>query len=310
LQFCKLGFFVLAAIPLLKRIKIASVSVPDVADAAALYKQWLGYKTIESGKIGKDLATLWGAPDMLGRNFATLQPASKTDVYIRLVEIDRVGTYRAMTTWGWNAVEIVCEDPEKLHLKLAKSPFMIVGKPRWLKGFPTICATQVRGPGNEILYLTADLGNPGTGLLPKPEATVGRPFIMVLATGNITATQKWYCNTFKMTKRPINGNPVDIIQEAQGLPPSHEFPLTIASLADHGNLLEFDGYPALTGPRPRNHGQLPPGVAMTSFGVKTLDALKLKTLSTPVVLKHAGYEGKRAACAVGPAGEIIELIEE
>ena len=298
------------AAPLLKRIKIATVSVPNVEEASAVYKQWLGYKTIEKGKVSKELATLWGAPDMQGRAFATLQPASKTDVYIRLVEIDRVGNYRAMTTWGWNSVEIVCEDPEKLHLKFAKSPFMIVGKPRRLKGFPTICATQVRGPGNEILYLTADLGNPGTGLLPKPQATVGRPFIMVLATGNITATQKWYCDTFKMARRPINGNPVDIIQEAQGLPPSHEFPLTIASLADQGNLIEFDGYPALTGPRQRQHGQLPPGVASTSFGVKRLDAFKFKTLSAPIALTNVGYEGKRAVCTIGPAGEIIELIEE
>lgn len=298
------------ATPLLKRIKIATVSVPDLDQAKDIYKQWLGYKAVEAGKISAEVATLWGAPAMAGRRFATLQPASKADVYIRLVEIERVGNYRAMTTWGWNSVEIVCEDPEKLHAKLGKSPFMIVGKPRRLKGYPTICATQVRGPGNEILYLTADLGNPGTGLLPKPGATVGRPFIMVLATGDAEGTRNWYCDTFKMKRNPINGNPVDIIQDAQALPPTHEFPLTIASLADHGNLIEIDGYPALTGPRMRNHGQLPPGVAMTSFGVKSLDAFKLQWLSTPVTLKSAGYEGKRAACAVGPAGEIIELIEE
>ncbi|MBL8643481.1 MAG: VOC family protein [Rhodospirillaceae bacterium] len=296
--------------PLLKRIKIATIAVPDLDEATALYKQWLGYKAIAQGKITADHARLWGAAAMTGRRFATMQPASKTDVYIRAVEIDRVANYRPMTTWGWNAVEVIAEDPEKLHLKLAKSPFYIVGKPRRLKGYPTICATQVRGPGNEILYLTADLGNPGTGLLPKPGAAVGRPFIMVVASGNITNTQKWYCDTFKMKRNPINGNPVDIIQTAQGLPPSHEFPLTVASLAEHGNLLEMDGYPALTGPRPCHHGQLPPGVAMTSFGVKSLEAFKLKWLSDPVTLKGPGYEGKRAACVVGPAGEILELIEE
>jgi catechol 2,3-dioxygenase-like lactoylglutathione lyase family enzyme len=298
------------ATPLLKRIKIATVSVPNIDEAKDLYKQWLGYKAIESGKISADLAALWGAPDMVGRAFATLQPASKVDVYIRLVEIERVGNYRAMTTWGWNSVEILCEDPEKLHAKLGKSPFMIIGKPRRLKGYPTICATQVRGPGNEILYLTNDLGNPGTGLLPKPQSTVDRPFIMVLATGDAVATQRWYCDTFKMKRHPINGNPVDIIQDAQALPPTHEFPLTIASLAEHGNLIEIDGYPALTGPRQRNHGQLPPGVAMTSFTVKSLDALKLRWLKSPAVVKSAGYDGRRAACTIGPAGEIIELVEE
>lgn len=300
----------MAAAPLLKRIKIATIGVPDLDETTALYKKWLGYSAAETGKVSADLATLWGAPAMIGRRYATLRPASKTDVYIRAVEIDRVGNYRALTTWGWGAIEIIVEDPEKLHTKLGNSPFLIVGKPRRLKGYPTICATQVRGPSNEILYLTADLGNPGTGLLPKAGATVGRPFIMVLAAGHIEAARNWYCDTFKLKRNAINGNPVDIIQHAQALPPDHEFPLTVVSLAEQGNLIELDGYPALTGPRPRNHGQLPPGVAMTSFGVKSLDAFKLNWLSAPITLKGPGYEGKHAACTVGPAGEIIELIEE
>lgn len=299
----------MAAVPLLKRIKIATVSVPDLEAATAMYTAWLGYKSVEQGKITNELATLWGAPAMTGRRFATLQPASKTDVYIRIVEIDRVANYRALTTWGWNSVEILVKDPEKLHVKLGQSPFMIIGKPRRLKGYPSICATQVKGPGQEVLYLTADTEDPGSGLLPKAKSEVDRPFIMVLATGGIQQTQKWYCDTFKMKRNAINGNPVDIIQHAQALPPTHEFPLTVAMMADFGNMIEIDGYPSPTGPRPRQHGQLPPGVAMTSFEVKSLDAIKVKLLCEPKAIKHAGYENARSACTVGPAGEIIELIE-
>jgi catechol 2,3-dioxygenase-like lactoylglutathione lyase family enzyme len=295
---------------LLNRIKIATIAVPDVGETAEIYKKWLGYKTVERGNIDRTLAGLWAATAMAGRRYAVMQPASKTDVYIRAVEIDRVANYRPMTTWGWNAVEILAADPPKLHVKLGGSPFHIIGKPRFLKGYPTICAFQVKGPGYEVLYLTSDTGNPGTGLLPKPKSAVDRPFIMVLAAGGIEKTRDWYCDTFKMKRGPINGNPVDIIQHAQALPPDHHFPLTIASLAEHGNLIEFDGYPAHTGPRPRHHGQLPPGVAMTSFGVKKLSALKLHWLSEPAAIKGAGYEGRRAGCVVGPGGELIELIEE
>lgn len=299
----------MAATPLLKRIKIATVTVPDVAEAAALYKTWLGYRVIEKGKVESATAALWGTPAMGGRAYVVMQPASKVDVFIRIVEIDRVANYRPMTTWGWNAVEIIVENPLKLHDKMGKSPFHIVGKPRYLNGYPTICAFQVRGPGNEILYLTADTGKPGTGLLPKAGAAVGRPFIMVLASGQAEKTRNWYCDTFKMKRNGINGNPVDIVQHAQALPPDHPFPLTIAALADHGNLIEIDGYPTNTGPRPRQHGQLPPGVAMTSFTVKSLDAFKLKWLSAPTKPSSMAYGGGRAACTVGPAGEIIELIE-
>jgi catechol 2,3-dioxygenase-like lactoylglutathione lyase family enzyme len=298
------------AAPILKRIKIATIAVPDLNETMALYKTWLGYRAIEKGKISPAHAALWGAPTMTGRRYAVMQPASKVDVYIRAVEIDAVGTYRPMTTWGWNAVEIIVDNPETLHTKLGKSPFLIVGKPRRLKNYPTISAFQVKGPGNEILYLTADLGNPGTGLLPKAGATVGRPFIMVAAGGDTAAMRDWYCAHFGMKPRAINGNPVDIIQHAQALPATHQFPLSVLALAEQGNLIELDGYPSNTGPRPHHFGQLPPGVAMTSFGVKNLDGLKLQWLSPPAVMKGAGYEGQCAGCVVGPAGELIELIEE
>ena len=298
------------AAPLLKRIKIATIAVPDVDETTTNYKKWLGYSVIEKGKVSTQHAALWGTPVMVGRRYVVMRPASKVDVYIRAVEIDRVANYRPMTTWGWSAIEIIVDHPEKLHVTFGKSPFHIVGKPRYLSGYPTICAFQVKGPGNEILYLTADMGKPGTGLLPKAGATVGRPFIMVLASGQAEKVRNWYCDTFKMKRNAINGNPVDIIQHAQALPPDHPFPLTVVSLAEHGNLIEMDGYPANTGPRPQHHGQLPPGVAMTSFGVKSIEAFKLNWLSTPSAIKGVGYEGRRAACVVGPAGELIELIEE
>lgn len=300
----------MATTPLLKRIKIATIAVPHLDETTALYKKWLGYTAIETGKVSAAHAILWGAHAMAGRRATVMRPASKADVYIRAVEIDRVANYQPLTTWGWSAAEIIVADPEKFHVKMSRSPFHIIGKPRFLSGYPTICAFQVKGPGNEVLYLTADTGNPGTGLLPKAGAEVGRPFIMVLATGSAECARNWYCDTFKMKRNKIGGNTVDIIQNAQALPPDHPFPITVAALADHGNLIEMDGYPANTGPRPRNHGQLPPGVAMTSFGVKNLDTFKLNWLSQPAKLSGAGYEGKRAACAVGPAGEIIELIEE
>jgi hypothetical protein len=112
-----------------------------------------------------------------------------------------------------------------------------------------------------------------------------------------------------MKKGAISGSTIDIIQQAQALPPDHPFPLSLLAMADKGNFLELDGYPSPTGPRPRHHGQLPPGVAMASFTVKSLDKLKVQFLAAPASHKDLGYDGRRAACVVGPGGEIIELIE-
>src|SRR5690606_10141453 len=124
------------------------------------------------------------------------------------------------------------------------------------------------------------------------------------------ATRDWYARHFGTTKNPINDSPVNVLQAAQGLSAKHTFPLTIARLAEHGNMIEIDGYPPGRGPRPRHHGQLPPGVAMTGFAVDNLDHLKVKFLSPPRTLRGKGYGGRRAACVLGSAGELIELIED
>lgn len=293
----------------MKRIKMATVAVPNVDEVAELYSKWLGYKILDRSEVSSALATTWGAPAMAGRASVTLQPASKVDVFIRAVAIDPVYNYRPMTSWGWGAIEIIVKDPMALNRRLAQSPFGIVGHPRFLKGYPTICAMQVRGPGNEILYLTADTGPREKSILPEPGADVGRPFIMVQASGSTQKTRDWYAKAFGMKKGPISGTPIDIIQHAQSLPPDHPFPLSLLAMADSGNFLELDGYPSPTGPRVRKHGQLPPGVAMASFTVKSLDKLPLKYLAPPTAHRDLGYDGRRAATTVGPGGEIIELIE-
>ena len=81
-------------------------------------------------------------------------------------------------------------------------------------------------------------------------------------------------------------------------------------LAQAGNLVEFDGYSPKAIVRPVMRGELPPGIALTSFAVKNLDALKLDWISPPAARQGAAYAGKRSATARGPAGELIELIEE
>src|SRR5262245_53211539 len=198
--------------PTMKRIKMATIAVPDVDAVAELYGKWIGYKTLERATVSAAMATSWGAPAMIGRRFITMQPASKVDVFIRAVEIDPVHSYRALTSWGWGAIEIIVRDPIALNRRLGQSPFHIVGHPRFLEGYPTICAMQVRGPGNEVLYLTTDTGPREKSILPEAGADVGRPFIMVQASGSTQRTRDWYAKTFAMKKEPIKPATIDIIQ--------------------------------------------------------------------------------------------------
>jgi hypothetical protein len=296
-----------AVTPLITRIKMATIGAPNVGEIEKLYTEWLGYKVIEKGKVSDVMAKSWGAPKVAGRPFILMHSEGTKDVFIRAVEIDPVPDYKAMTTHGWNSIEILVEDPDKVFEKLSKSPFKHVGGPKNLNPpFQTIRATQFKGPAEEILYLTAEQGDHAKSPLPPAASFVDRPFIMVLAGKDADAIMKFYMDTFLMRGGPARPTTIDIISKAQGLPADTQYPLGLARAAEKGNNIEVDGYPATAGPRPKNDGQLPPGVAMTSFSVNSLDGLNVKFIQPPAVL----YGTKRAATFIGPAGELTELIEE
>lgn len=296
-----------AVTPLITRIKMATVAAPDVGQIEKLYSEWLDYKTVEKGKVSEAMAKSWGAPKVAGRPFVVMASVGSPDVYIRAVQIDPVKGYKAMTTHGWNAIEILVEDPDKVYERLAKSPFVHVGGPKNLNPpFNSIRATQFKGPAEEILYFTAEQGDFAKSPLPPAKSFIDRPFIMVLAGADAAAMMTFYMDTFLMRGAPPSPTTIDIIAKAQGLPADHQFMLGLARGAEKGNNIEIDGYPPSAGPRPKAEGQLPPGVAMTSFNVNSLDGLKVKFIQPPAKL----YGGKRAATFVGPAGELTELIEE
>ena len=76
--------------PSLKRIKMATIAVPDVDAIAPLYEEWLGYTAVESGTVPDALAASWGAPNTGGRRYISMQPESGADVFIRAVEADHL----------------------------------------------------------------------------------------------------------------------------------------------------------------------------------------------------------------------------
>jgi hypothetical protein len=296
-----------AVTPLITRIKMATVGAPDVAEIEKLYTQYLDYKVIEKSKVSEAMAKSWGTPKSAGKPFILMNSVGSPDVYIRAVQVDAVKGYKAMTTHGWNAIEILVEDPDKVYARLKDSPFVHVGGPKNLNPpFNSIRATQFKGPAEEILYFTAEQGDLSKSPLPAAKSFIDRPFIMVLAGADANAMMKFYMENFLMRGLAPNETTIDIIAKAQGLPADHKFMLGLARAAEKGNNIEIDGYPPSAGPRARADGQLPPGVAMTSFNVNSLDGLKVKFIQPPAKL----YAQKRSATFIGPAGELTELIEE
>lgn len=61
-------------------------------------------------------------------------------------------------------------------------------------------------------------------------------------------------------------------------------------------IFEVDGYPSQATPRPRLDGMLPPGNALVSIAVKSLDALAVDWLTPPAAARRGfPYDGRRAA---------------
>ena len=301
--------------PRLTRIRMVTTAAPDLDAIVDLYSRWLDFKVRETGVVDPDLARSWDAPAAAGRRFSMLSSDGDPDVFVRFVETDPVPDYRPISTYGWNSWEIIVDDPYKLHEeRLIPSPFTVIGEPHPLQTLITIHATQVVGPAQEVLYLTAEMGDRAKSILPEPKAFVGRPFILVIGGPDIEALLRWYGDKFGMSHGPVADRRVKRVTWGLGLPDDTPVPLTTGKLAQHGNLIEFDGYPSggknFAGERKRSPGQLPPGNAMATFGVANLDELDLEWITPPRGYSGAGYDGRRAATTRGPVGELIELLEE
>jgi hypothetical protein len=292
------------------RFRAATVTTANLAAVERDYLHDLGYQVRERGKLSRELAASWGAPRAGGRAYVLLASDAAADVVIRAIESPAMPAYRPLTTHGWNAIEIVVQDPDSLRKKMAGGPFEVIGEPAFLGGFPTIRAFQLRGPSQEILYMTAETGDPSRSPLPAPGGEVGRIFIMVLAGPDIQALNRWYAERFDLTAGVVRDRKVGVVVRAQNLPADQTIPLTTIRLGQPGNLIELDGYPASAGPRAQRRRDLPPGIAMVTVAVRGLQTLNLPFLSKPRIRDGALYGGKLTATVRGPAGELLELIDE
>ena len=295
------------AAPVISRIKYSTIGAPSVDAIEQWYTTWLGHTVVEKSTVSAAMAKSWGTLNAAGRPFVLMRPATGEDVLIRAVEIEPVDGYRAMTTWGWNSFEIIVNDVDDLHERLKTSTFRHIGGPANVGGATsTVRAAQYIGPAEEVLYFNCETGNRSQSNLPDPGDDVGRANLMILATGNVEETMAFYGSAFSLPKGFSFPTPVDIIAKAQDLPEDTIFTMGMSRLREPGNTIEFDQYPEGTGPRPRAEGHLPPGNAMATFNVDSLDAVNVSYIADPIT----EYDGNRSATFVGPVGELVELIEQ
>lgn len=295
--------------PLLRRTKIATIGASDLERVEECYGEWLGYTVVERGTIEAKLAHLWDAPEMAHRPYILLQPASRADAFIRAALIDPVPGYRGLTTFGWAAFELIVEDVYALQRQLASSPFRVVGPAQSLGGdLERIHAMQVIGPAEEVLYLTCDTGPDHDSILPRSGTFVGHVFIAIVAGASVDALLEFYGQHFQVARSEVRDTRTKVINDALSFPAATRTPMTYMPLGLPGNFLQMDGYPPPARNRPCAAGQLPPGNAGIAFTTGQLSGFTGN--QDRQSSGSLAYSGRPSTALRGPAGELIELVQE
>lgn len=295
--------------PLLRFIMIVTIAAHDLEAVERAYRQYFNYQVVARGKVTAALARAWGAPNVVGRRYLLLQPESGQPVYLRFIEMPLVPGYEPLRTFGWNCTEILVKDVDRLAHQLEGSPFRIIGPPRNLSSDENIRAMQVLGPANEVLYLTRIIPGASGFNLGSAQTDVDRVFIVVLGVKDIEQATRFYREQFNMPTTKPMGVRMSALSKAHGLDPEQLHPLAIVQFVKDF-LIEVDQYPASATERPQRAGDMPPGLAMVSFIVNSLDSLRVKFVAPPKKINTAPYDGRRVAVTVGPSGEWIELVED
>lgn len=290
------------------RILGGVVTTPSLDAALGDYRDRLGLSVVEKGTLSPDLAASWDAPAVAGARFATLQPRSGTPCFIRLIEQPVPDDFRPTRTYGWAAYEITVQDVFGWPGRLEGSGFDIVGVPKEIPGLPYFVAMQMLGRGREMIYLNEVHQDMPAVDLPRAGSPVDHLFIVILAAPDRAGTARWYGERLGLDAGGTYAIPYSMINNAFGLDAAT---LTTISMAqkDRMPIVEIDDYPAEATIRVRAEGALPPGNALVTLAVDSLDGRGLDFVTPPVARKGAFYEGRRAATVIGPAGELLELVE-
>ena len=294
---------------LLGPLRTVTTTATDLAAVQVAYETVLGYRVVERGVVSSETALAWGAPKAAGRQSLVMRPAAGEPTFLRFVEQAQPAGFRPMTTFGWNATEIIVQDCDALSERLKGTAFRVVAPPRPLSSSPEIRAMQAIGPANEMLYLTSvTTPLPASRDMPTAEAFVGRCFIAVMGGPGIPQMAAFYRETFgNVTTPPFNARILSLSIQ-NDLPQDTHYDLAVTQLGG-GTKLELDAYPAGATARPRQAGGLPCGMAMVSFDCAEFDRIAARLVSPAQTAREGPFKGRRTGVMAGAAGELIELVE-
>ncbi len=292
----------------MKLLRAATLTVADIKRSTSLYAEFFDYSIVEEGLVDSNLAASWSAPNSAGQPYAIMQPSSGAEIYIRFIEQPAVDGFKALRTYGWNAIEICVTDVLAANERMENSPFEIIGPPREIDGLPAIYPMQVRGPDEEIVYLTQIRSDLPAFDLPRASTLIDKLFILVMGCSDMDEGNAWLAKHAGVEM----GRDMEIVYTMlAGAYGTDMDELHRISTMIHGRdvFLEIDQYPEAATQRENHEGMLPPGVAIGSMWHPEFDSLPGPWITEPVVRDGPIYKGKRAGTMIGPDGTLVEMIE-
>lgn len=292
----------------MKLLRAATVTVSDLPRTIGLYKSFFDYDVVEQGMISDALATSWQTPKSAGQPYVVMQPSSGAEIYLRFVEQPPVEGFKALRSYGWNAIEICVQDVMAVNARMLDSPFEIIGPPNKIPGLDAIHPMQVKGPDEEIVYLTQINDDLPEYKLPRAGSLIDKLFILVMGSSNLDQSATWMQEKCGLGFGREMEIPYTMIAKAYDTPLDELH--RICTLI-HGDdvFLELDQYPDAAIQRPRHDGMLVPGCAVGTLYHPQLDTLPGPWLTTPIERDGEIYKGKRVGVLNDPDGTLIEMVE-
>tara|TARA_B100000073_G_C23718065_1_gene566669 strand:- start:1126 stop:2031 length:906 start_codon:yes stop_codon:yes gene_type:complete len=290
----------------IKRIKMATISVPDINFFEECYVNWLDYKVVGKSTVDEYMCNSWGTPKLINSKFILLSPKSGEDVFIRAIENPLINQLHPFSYLGWNAIELVVSDVNLAYEKLRNSPFDIIGTPKIISPNSSIKAMQVLGPALEVLYLTSTNGDREHLNHPEPKCLFGRIFIVIMAVNNLEKNQTFYLEKMMLESQGNLNIPVDILSSAQKKNKDYNYNISVLSASERGNKIELDEYDTKYSFNKHILDNLSQGISMITFEVNEIEEFNLDFIDIPGEI----YKGFKSAVFLGPNGERWELLSK
>lgn len=292
----------------MKLLRAATVTVSDLDRTIGLYSDYFDYAVVERGTVDEALAASWQALNTAGCAYVVMQPSSGADIYVRFIEQPPVNGFKALRSYGWNAIEICVQDVMAVNARMLDSPFEIIGPPNKIPGLDAIHPMQVKGPDEEIVYLTQINDDLPEYNLPRAASLIDKLFILVIGCSDMDRSAAWMQTACGLGFGREMEIPYTMIAKAYGTP-LDELHRICTLIHDRDVFLELDQYPDEAVRRQRHEGMLVPGCAIGTLFHPDFDTLPGPWLTEPTVRDGEIYKGRRVGVLKDPDGTLVEMVE-